>query len=156
MMNKKYMRLALNEARKNFKKMDGGPFGSCIVKGGRVLAISRNMVLKKDATCHAEINAIRQASKKIKNFDLSGCSIYSSTEPCPMCFSAIHWARIDTLIYGTGIKDARRLGFNELAISVGKMKKIGRCAVKIHGGFLFDECKGLLKEWDRLENKIAY
>jgi len=156
MMNKKYMRLALNEARKNLKKMDGGPFGACIVKNGRVLAVSRNMVLKKDATCHAEINAIRLASKKIKNFDLSGCSIYSSTEPCPMCFSAIHWARIGTLIYGNRIKDAQRLGFNELAIASGRMKKIGKCVVKIRGGFLLDECKGLLKEWDRLENKMAY
>ncbi len=84
------MRMAIREARKNLKKMDGGPFGACIVRGGRILAVSRNMVLKNDATCHAEMNAIRIASKKVKGFDLSGCTIYSTTEPCPMCFSAIH------------------------------------------------------------------
>lgn len=150
------MLLAIKEARKNLKKIDGGPFGACIVKGGRVLAVARNTVLKNDATCHAEINAIRIASKKIKNFDLAGCTIYSTTEPCPMCFSAIHWAGIDTVSYGAGIADARKLGFNELSISAQKLKRIGKSKIKIFPGFLRKECLGLFQDWDKLEEKKLY
>ncbi|MDD8016577.1 MAG: nucleoside deaminase, partial [Acidobacteriota bacterium] len=88
------MRLALREARKNLRTLAGGPFGACIVKDGRVVATARNTVLKNDSTAHAEVNAIRKACRKLDTFDLSGCEIYSTAEPCPMCFSAIHWARI--------------------------------------------------------------
>ncbi len=154
--NKKFMRLAIKEARKNLKDMCGGPFGACIVKNGKVLAISRNMVLKRDATCHAEINAIRIASEKLKNYDLSGCEIYSTNEPCPMCFSAIHWARIDALIYGTAIKDAKNLGFNELNISNEKMRVLGKSRIKIFPHFLIEECAELLKDWDNLGYKVLY
>jgi guanine deaminase len=154
--DEKFMRLAVREARKNLKTMDGGPFGACVVKGGRVLAVARNTVLKRDATCHAEVNAIRLASRKIKNFDLSGCVIYSTNEPCPMCFGAIHWARIGAIIYGTGIKDAAKIGFNELNIPDKKMSSLGKAGVRIIPGFLLEECRALLKEWDRLENKKLY
>lgn len=150
------MRLAIQEARKNIKTMDGGPFGACIVKEGKILAVSRNTVLKNDASCHAEINAIRLASKKMRNFDLSGCIIYSTTEPCPMCFSAIHWARIDTIIWGTGIKDVKKLGFCELPISNDKMNRIGKSGKNIYKGFCLDECRSLLADWDRQENKRLY
>jgi len=96
-LKQEYMLLAIAKARKNFKSLAGGPFGACIVRHGKLLSVARNTVLKEDATCHAEINAIRQASKKLKSFDLSGCVVYSTTEPCPMCFSAIHWARMTQL-----------------------------------------------------------
>ena len=155
-LNEKFMRLAIKEARKNLKRMDGGPFGACIVKGNRVLAVSRNTVLKKDATCHAEINAIREASRKLKTFDLSGCYIYSTTEPCPMCFGAIHWAKIDAVIYGTKVADVKKLGFNELNITNARMKKLGGSKVKIFSGFMHDKCVKLLKDWDNLENKVLY
>ena len=92
-----FMRKAIAEARKNLLRPQGGPFGACIVKDGRVLAAARNTVLKDDATSHAEVNAIRLASRKLGTFDLTGCEIYSTTEPCPMCFGAIHWARIGTV-----------------------------------------------------------
>ena len=150
------MRLAIQEARKNLKATDGGPFGACIVKNNKVLAIARNQVLKKDATCHAEINVIREASRKIGDFDLSGCQLYSTTEPCPMCFAAIHWARIGKIIYGTSIADVKRLGFNELAISNKKMKALGRSGVKIVKGFMVGECRRLLKDWDSLLEKQTY
>lgn len=150
------MRLAINEARKNIKSMAGGPFGACIVKKGRVLSVARNRVLKSDASSHAEINAIRLASRKLKTFDLSGCVIYSTTEPCPMCFSAIHWARISKVIYSTKIADARRIGFNELSISVERMKKEGRSKVKLSAGRLRKECVKLLKDWDSVANKKLY
>jgi len=155
-LNIKFMKLAIKEARKNIKTMDGGPFGACIVKNGRILAVARNTVLKSDATSHAEINAIRQASGKIKNFDLSGCTIYSTTEPCPMCFSAIHWAKIGMVIYGTTIADARKIGFNELGISCRDMKKEGSSRVRLSSGVLRKECMRLLRDWGVLENKVLY
>lgn len=155
-MDKKFMRMAIFEAQKNLKSLDGGPFGACIVKGGKAVAVARNSVLRNDATCHAEINAIRLASRKLKTFDLSGCSIYSTTEPCPMCFSAIHWAKIDKVVYGSSIKDASRTGFNELFIPAKKMAKMGRSKVKVSGPVMKRECVELFEEWKKLENKRLY
>jgi guanine deaminase len=155
-LNEKFMKLAVKEARRNIKTMEGGPFGACIVKNGRVISLARNTVLKSDACAHAEINAIREASRKTKNFDLSGCIIYSTTEPCPMCFSAIHWAKIKAVIYGTTIADAKKIGFNELSISSRKMKKEGSSRVRLSRGCLRSECLKLLLDWGVLENKILY
>ncbi|MDD5669996.1 MAG: nucleoside deaminase [Candidatus Omnitrophica bacterium] len=154
--NSGFMRAALREAQKNLVVFDGGPFGACIVKGGRLISVGRNTVLKNDATCHAEINAIRAASKKLKTYNLSGCVTYSTTEPCPMCFSAIHWARIDTVVFGTTIADVGKRGFNELKISAGSMNRLGKAGIKIIPGFLRDECLCLLKEWDSLPEKQLY
>lgn len=159
-MNKKFdprfMQLAIKEARKNILSMDGGPFGACIVKSGKVIAVGRNTVLVSDASCHAEINTIRAASRKLKNFDLSGCVIYSTTEPCPMCFSAIHWARIDAVVYGTTIDDVKKMGFNELRITATQLKKIGKSRVGVYGNFLRDECKLLLGDWADTSYKRLY
>jgi len=155
-LNKKFMRQAIKEAGKNLSGDYGGPFGACIVRNGKVIALGRNSVLKTDATSHAEINAIRKASKKLKTFDLSGCVIYSTTEPCPMCFSAIHWAKISTLIFGTTILDSKKRGFNELSISSRLMKKAGRARFKLIRGFMRKDCLKLLEDWDRLEKKSIY
>ena len=152
----KFMRLAIREARRNFKTLDGGPFGACIVKAGEVVAVARNTVLRSDATCHAEVNAIRKASRRLGTFDLSGCVIYSTTEPCPMCFSAIHWARIGTIVFGTDIADAARAGFNELRISNREMKSLGRSRVRIVAGFLRDEAGALFEEWIKLPGHRNY
>ena len=151
------MRSAVREAAKNLKWMHGGPFGACLIKGGSILALSRNTVLKnQDPTCHAEMNAIRTAAKKLGTFDLSGCVIYSTTEPCPMCFSAIHWAKIDTVFYGTETKDAKRIGFNELNIPDRILKKIGKSKVKLVRSSLLKECRDLLSAWERLPRKKLY
>lgn len=155
-LNYEFMELAIKEARKNLFHLDGGPFGACIVRKGKVLAVSRNTVLKGDSTAHAEINAIRIASRKLRSFDLSGSYIYSTNEPCPMCFSAIHWAKIDVIVYGTSIEDAKRLGFNELCIPSSKMKCLGKSRVKIYKRFFLSECKKLLKDWENLENRVLY
>ncbi len=155
-MKKKFMLLAIKEARKNLRDMQGGPFGACIVKKGRVIATARNTVLKNDATCHAEINAIRIASKKLRNFDLSGCEIYSTTEPCPMCFAAIHWAKIGKIYYGTNIADVQKRGFNELAISNSVLKRLGRSKVVIVKALAMKEGLILLQEWDHLAEKKIY
>lgn len=154
--NPEFMSLALKEAEKNLSDMRGGPFGACIVKGDKVIAVSRNAVLKQDASCHAEINVIRKASKKLKTYNLSGCSIYSTTEPCPMCFSAIHWSKINTLIYGNDITDAKRIGFNELSISTASMKKLGGTKLRIISGCMRNEANQLFKKWDKLPNKKVY
>lgn len=151
------MRLALVEARKNLKTLAGGPFGACIVKGNKVVAVARNTVLScQDPTNHAEINAIRIASRKFKDYCLSGCVIYSTTEPCPMCLSAIHWAKIDSIYFGTAIADVKKLGFNELSISCEKMKFLGKSRIKIVPGILAGECFELLEDWNKLEKKQVY
>ena len=151
-----YMRLALKEGYKNLTTRDGGPFGACIVKKGVVIAVARNTVLKNDASCHAEINAIRKASRKLKSYDLSGCEIYSTTEPCLMCFGAIHWARIERIVYGTGVPDAERIGFNELKLRAYNLRRSGKSPVEIESGFMYKECKKLFDEWSKLKDKRLY
>jgi tRNA(Arg) A34 adenosine deaminase TadA len=121
-----------------------------------VIAVARNTVLKNDASCHAEINAIRKASRKLKNFDLSGCEIYSTTEPCPMCFGAIHWARIGRIVYGTGVPDAARIGFNELKLRAYNLQRSGKSPVTIVRGFMYKECRKLFDDWARLKDKRLY
>jgi len=151
-----FMEAAIREARKNLKTLDGGPFGACIVEDGAVVAVARNTVLKGDATAHAEVNAIREACRKLGTHDLSDCTIYSTTEPCPMCFSAIHWARIGTIFYGTGIADAKNSGFHELEISNRKLKALGRSRVRLIRGFMREECLELFRDWDALPGKKSY
>ena len=95
----------------------GGPFGACIVKDGEVIAVASNTVLHdNDPTAHAEINAIRQACKKLGTYDLKGCVLYTTAYPCPMCLSAIIWANIDTVYYGCTAKDAEEIGFRDKMI----------------------------------------
>jgi len=153
---RRFMDRAIREARKNLVRPDGGPFGACIVKDGRVVAAARNTVLKHDATCHAEINAIRKASKRLGTFDLTGCEIYSTTEPCPMCFGAIHWARIGAVHYGTGIRDAAKAGFHELPISNAQMKALGRSRIRLVPGFMRRECLDLFEAWMALPGRKLY
>lgn len=151
------MRRAIEEARKNLvDDPAGGPFGACLVRAGRVLAAARNTVLAGDATCHAEVNAIRLAARKLGTYDLSGLVVYSTTEPCPMCFSAIHWSRIAVVFYGTGIRTAASRGFNELHISNRQLKRLGGSPVEVSGGVLRSECLELFKAWDRLAGRPSY
>jgi guanine deaminase len=155
--NPAFMRRAIAEARGHLEAMDGGPFGACLVRGDEVLAVAHNTVLKDlDPTCHAEITAIRLAARKLKSYDLSGCEIYSTTEPCPMCFAAIHWARIGRLIYGTAIIEVAQLGFNELTLGSRQMQELGRSPVAVYSGFLADECRQLLAAWARMPGRQVY
>jgi len=145
------MRRALAEARRNLRRADGGPFGACVLRGDRIVAAARNTVLaRRDPTCHAEVNAIRLAARRLGTHDLSGCMICTTTEPCPMCFAAIHWAGIDAIVFGTRIADAARLGFRELTVSNRTLRRLGGGAVRIVGGVLLAECRGLLREWEGL------
>ena len=109
-----FMKLAIDEARKGIHDNHGGPFGAVIVKNGEVIASSHNHVLEKnDPTCHAEMEVIRDASKKLNSYSLAGCEIYTTGRPCPMCRSAIQWAKIDKVYFGCDYSDAGKIGFDE-------------------------------------------
>ena len=154
--DKKFMRLAIEKAKEGVKE-GGSPFGACIVKDGKVVTCVHNVVWQTtDSTAHAEVNAIRQACKKLNTIDLSGCTIYSTTEPCPMCFSACHWAMISKIVYGARIEDAKKAGFNELAISDSVMKKLGKSPVEIIGDFLRGENQELFKIWSVSNKAMVY
>ena len=109
------MKLAIERARKTMNKEKGGPFGAAIIdKNGKVIAITSNVVLgKKDPTAHAEMEAIRKASKKLKTYDLSECTLFATGYPCPMCLSAIIWANIKKGYYATDLEDAEKIGFRD-------------------------------------------
>ena len=113
MYNKKFMLEAIRVANENIENQ-GGPFGAVIVKDGEIIAASGNSVtIDNDPTAHAEVNTIRKACKRLGTFNLEGCEIYSSCEPCPMCLSAIYWAHIDKLYYATTKADAASIGFDD-------------------------------------------
>ncbi len=150
------MRQAIRKSKRRYEKGQT-PFGACIVKDNKVIACEHNTVFKAtDITSHAEIHTIRVACKKLKSINLSGCTIYSTCEPCPMCFSACHWAKIDHIVYGTKIRDAKRFGFNELSISNTQMKKQGKNPLKITSGFLKEENIKLFEFWNKQRNKRSY
>src|SRR5436190_8079930 len=148
-----YMKLALDACRRGVEAGQS-PFGACIVHEGKVLAASHNKVwLTTDPSAHGEVQTIREACKAAGTIFLAGATIYSTTEPCPMCFSAIHWSRITRIYYGTSIADVQALGFNELTISNKQMKQLGNSRVEINPGFMREECLGLLDSWRQLSNR---
>ncbi len=113
-MTANYMEEALQEAYEGIEKNHGGPFGTVIVKDGKVVGRGHNrVVLKKDPTCHGEIEAIRDACRNLDTFDLSGCDLYTTAEPCPMCLGAALWANIETVYYGCSRKDTAAIGFRD-------------------------------------------
>lgn len=153
--HEQYMRLAIQAAQRGIRKGQT-PFGACIVKKGRVLACEHNRVwLNNDITAHAEVTALRQACKQ-GGIDLSGAVLYSTCEPCPMCFAAAHWARIKTIVYGASIRDAAKAGFNELKISNQRLKTAGRLELRIVAGLLREECAGLFQLWKAQHRARAY
>ena len=112
---KDFMNMAIDEARRTMNEDKGGPFGAVKTdKDGNVIAVASNLVLEShDPTAHAEIMAIRKASEKLKTHDLSDCVLYATGYPCPMCLSAIIWANIKKVYYGTNLKDAENIGFRD-------------------------------------------
>lgn len=109
-----YMKIAKDLADDNLKTNVGGPFGACVVKDDKIIGKGSNHVISNnDPTAHAEITAIREACKKINSYDLSGCELYTSCYPCPMCLSAIIWANIKKVYYGNTREDAKMIGFRD-------------------------------------------
>ena len=107
-----FMRQAIRLAEEGMAAGDGGPFGALIVRAGEIIGRGWNRVLgTNDPTAHAEIVAIRDACDRLGSYDLAGCSIYASCEPCPMCLAAIHWANLDDLVYGADRSDAAAVAF---------------------------------------------
>lgn len=116
MTKEELMRKAIELSVRNVAE-GGGPFGAVIARGGEIVAVGTNHVtLDHDPTAHAEVSAIRAAAKKLGTFDLSGCEIYTSCEPCPMCLGAIYWARLDRMYYGNNKHDAAAIGFDDAFI----------------------------------------
>jgi tRNA(Arg) A34 adenosine deaminase TadA len=148
--------MALREASRGMRRGQGGPFGACIVRNGSIVAVACNRVLASgNPTQHAEVVAIGRAAKNLGTHILKGCTIYSTTEPCPMCFSAIHWAQIDRIVFGTGIADVKRLGFNELSISNHTLKRLGRSTLVLDQASR-RECTDLLKSWASMTTRKTY
>ncbi len=150
------MRLAIATAREGVAAGQT-PFGACLVKADRVIACTHNVVWASlDITAHAEVQTIRTACAALKTIDLSGCTLYSTCEPCPMCFSAAHWARLARIVYGAEIADARRAGFHELTISNLALKQLGESPVELAGGLLREECLALFDVWAKQPNRRTY
>lgn len=149
MVDTDYMRLAIEAAWKGLKQGEA-PFGACVVKEGRVVAVVHNMARRTwDITAHAEVQAIREACRKLKTLDLSGSALYTSCEPCPMCFSACCWAKIPKVVYGARIEDAERLGIRQIPIDSARMKQMSRWPVELTGDVLRAESVELLEAWPR-------
>lgn len=147
MCDEMYMRMAIEKCREGIAAGQT-PFGACIVLNDEVVALEHNVVWRTtDITAHAEINAIRKACEKLNTISLKGAVIYSTCEPCPMCFSAIHWAGIARIVYGAGIEDAADAGFNELPINNRQLRELGRTHIQITEGILRDEACRLFSEW---------
>ena len=149
----KYMNMAIKEARKGINAGHGGPFGAVIVKDGTIISKGHNTVLKdNDPTCHGEMQAIRKSCKKLHTFDLSGCEIYTTGEPCPMCLGAILWANISKVYYGCNIVDTEIIGFRD--------KKFYSLSDDEKNSFIKEmdrkRCLKLYEEYKEIEDKTNY
>lgn len=151
----KFMKEAIREAEKGIDNSHGGPFGSVIVKDNKIIARGHNEVIKNnDPTCHGEMQAIRKACKKLKTFDLSGCEIYTTGEPCPMCLSAILWANISKVYYGCNIEDTEEIGFRDLAFY--KFQNNLEAKKSFIKELDRKDCLELYSKYKNLTNKINY
>jgi len=152
---KKFMAKAI-ELSINSANTIGGPFGSVIVKDNKIIAEGSNKVTSSnDPTAHGEIVAIREACKKLNTFDLSGCEIYTSCEPCPMCLSAIYWSRLDKIYYANTREDAKKIDFDDSFIYLEIPKKIGDRKIKMTQ-MLRDEALNAFEIWHKKVDKIKY
>lgn len=150
------MQMAIDKAREGIRAGQT-PFGACIARDGQVVACAHNRVwASTDITAHAEVTAIREACERLGSISLAGCVIYSTCEPCPMCFSACHWAGLARIVYGASIEDARAAGFNELGISNERMRALGGSPVVAEGGFMREACAGLFREWTARTDRRTY
>jgi tRNA(Arg) A34 adenosine deaminase TadA len=141
------MSLAIERARAGIAAGQS-PFGAVIVKDDRLISAGHNEVWKRtDPTAHAEIVAIQRAALELKAIDLTGCTMYTTCEPCPMCASAIHWARIGQCVYGATIADAASAGFNELHLPITEVYRIGRSPVRLIPDTLRAPCAALFRDW---------
>lgn len=152
MSNHDYMQMAIEEARIGITQKHGGPFGSVIVKDGKIISKGHNMVLKNnDPTAHGEMMAIRKAGEILGTHDLSGCTLYTTGEPCHMCLCAILWANIDKVYYGCTIADNGLIGFRDDKFNeiFGGRELLGDLLVQVDR----EDCLELFNEYNNLEHE---
>ena len=143
--------LSINSANK-----DGGPFGCVITKENTIIAEGSNKVtLSNDPTAHAEVVAIRQACKKLNTFNLSGCDLYTSCEPCPMCLSAIYWARMNQIYYANTRSDAKKIDFSDALIYEELNKTIKERRIPMHQ-MMREKALKAFELWDKKKDKVKY
>ena len=134
----------------------GGPFGCVIVKDDKIIAEGSNKVtFSNDPTAHAEIVAIREACKKLNTFNLSGCDLYASCEPCPMCLSAIYWSHVDNIFYANTREDAKKINFDDSLIysEISKKNEDRKIPIK---QMLRDEALKAFEIWNKKTDKVEY
>ena len=154
-MNNKFMKRAIELSVQNVNK-GGGPFGSVIVKDNQIIAEGSNTVTPtNDPTAHGEIVAIREASKKINDFSLKGCELYSTCEPCPMCLSAIYWARIEKIYYANTREDARKIDFDDSLIYSELNKNINERRIPMVQ-IMRSEAMTAFDLWSKKTDKVKY
>lgn len=152
---KDFMRKAIALSIENVKN-GGGPFGAVIVKDNEIIATGVNRVTANhDPTAHAEVSAIRAACEKLNTFDLSGCEIYTSCEPCPMCLGAIYWAHLDKIYYGNNKHDAADIGFDDSFI-YDELALIPENRQKASETMLRNEAIEAFKLWENTADKTEY
>ena len=150
------MKLAVAEASAGVRKGHGGPFGAVIVRKGKIIARAHNEVVSTfDPTAHAEVMAIRKASGKLKTFDLSGCELYTTCEPCPMCLAAILWARIPRVYYGCTRRDADAIGFRDDLFYAKTRIRLGAGTVRLVP-LGRRECLRVFREWANKKDRVVY
>lgn len=154
--NPAFMQQAIALATENVASGRGGPFGAVVVRDGKVIATGVNLVAaSNDPTAHAEVTAIRNACKSLATFQLDGCDVYTSCEPCPMCLAAIYWARCRTIYYGNTAADAANVGFDD-SLLYGEMKKpLSARAIPIVQ-MLPDEAWTSFAAWRDASTKVVY
>ncbi len=153
--NEELMRKAIVLATENVAK-GGGPFGAVIVKDGEIVATGVNRVTANcDPTAHAEVQAIREAAAKLHTFDLSGCTIYASCEPCPMCLAAIYWAHIDKVYFAADKHDAAGIGFDDSFIYDEFARPAIERRIKSEN-LLHDEALAIFEAWNEKSDKVEY
>ena len=155
MKKEELMREAIRLSEDNVRN-GGGPFGAVIARNGKIIARGTNRVTSDcDPTAHAEVNAIRNAAKVLGTFDLGGCEIFSSCEPCPMCLGAIYWAHLDKLYYGNDKQDAASIGFDDAFIYKELDLKPEDRALKTER-MMPEEAIAAFRQWMAKEDKIKY
>ena len=154
-MKNEFMKKAIELSIKSVNN-GGGPFGSVIVKGDKIIAEGSNKVTSNnDPTAHGEIVAIREACKKLNNFSINGCELYSTCEPCPMCLSAIYWARIDKIYYANTREDARKIDFDDSLIYTELQKNIDKRKIPMIQ-MMRNEALKAFEMWDKKTDKVKY
>jgi len=151
-----FMREAIGLSMRMMRRGKGGPFGAVVVCGSKIVGRGCNLVTSvNDPTAHAEMVAIRQACKKLKTFRLDDCDLYTSCEPCPMCLSAIYWARIRKVFYGNTRKDAAKIAFDDEQIYREVALPLGRRQLEMKQ-LLRNEALKAFVEWEKKPDKVRY